>query len=313
MNDRTARASSAAVFICGAVIGIWWPMPIVLLLDDRRGSFREAMGHFDGKVASVIADSANSGDMVSQLVRVGLGFLVLAGYYMIAAVGPAVFAYRMGRGYQGIKFPGRKAILLFRRSAIVCACVSAVVALAKPLGKSGERRVVQLHEAAGKITQVRKLLSSLPRLEAGPRNGRRRRKRIVRRHVRRVEVVLGRLEDRAGEASDRDLKEIGEILLKISGRLADQQYRNLLDAEDLQGVAVPEREALRLALGAMLVLLLSGTSMGVLGLLGFSDGLEPVAIGTSVVVSAVIVFRGKALEKLESIGVLGAKSDRGQQ
>lgn len=313
VNDRTARASSAVSFICGAVIGIWWPMPIVLLLDDRSGSFRETMSRLDGKVASAIADSADSGDMVSQLVRIGIGFLLLAGYYTLAAIGPVVFAHRIGWGYQGIKFPGRRSVLLSRRSAMVCACASAVVALARPLGKAGERRVVQLHEAVGKLARVRQLLPSLPRFEAGPRSGRRRRRRIVRQHVRKVAVVLERLEDRAGEASDQDLREIGEILLKISTRLANRQYRNLLDAEDLQDVVVAEREPLRLALGALLALLLSGTSVGLLRLFGFSDSLDPVAIVTSVIVSAVIVFRGKALEKLESIGVLGGSSDRAQQ
>ncbi|MFF2007510.1 hypothetical protein ACFVWY_00345 [Streptomyces sp. NPDC058195] len=125
-----------------------------------------------------------------------------------------------------------------------------------------------------------------------------------------MSILLERLEERAGEASDRDVKELGETLLKLSERLAERRYRVLLDVDQLEGVSLPEREPLRLALGAVLALLMSGASIAFLQLLGLSDGLEPVAIATSVVVSAVIVFRGKAMNKLESLGILGGSSER---
>ncbi|MCX5140313.1 hypothetical protein [Streptomyces sp. NBC_00338] len=135
----------------------------------------------------------------------------------------------------------------------------------------------------------------------------------MRRHVQRVSVFLEKMEEKAGDASDQEIRNFGNILLIMSTRLADRRYRSLLDDEHLQEVPIPETEATRLAAGAILVFLLSGASMFFLNLFDLADGLEPVAIGASIVVSAVIVFRGRAMGKLESLGIFGGNSDRPQR
>ncbi|MCG3041138.1 hypothetical protein L7D48_11300 [Streptomyces sp. S1A] len=133
---------------------------------------------------------------------------------------------------------------------------------------------------------------------------------MVKRHVQQVSVLLEGFEARFEEVTDQELREVGDILLKIAERCADRRHGELLDADQLDGVNIKEREPLRLALGALLALLMSGASIALLKLFGLSDGLEPVAIGASVVVSAAIVFGGNALQKLESIASPGNNPGR---
>ncbi|MFF8317794.1 hypothetical protein ACF06V_11565 [Streptomyces bobili] len=119
--------------------------------------------------------------------------------------------------------------------------------------------------------------------------------------------------DRAEDASDQQLREYAETVLQICQRLADRRYSALLDAEQIAQVDVAGRDPIRFAIGAVLSLVLSGAFMAVLNLLGISDGLEAVAIGASVAVSAVIVFGGRAVEKLAALGLLPGNSGRAQQ
>lgn len=311
--DRISRRASYVNVICGVIIGFWWPAPIVIFLDKRRGSVRDASVKFYDSTQAVIRTSDNPGEMVEQLLRAGWAYGSFLTFCAILSISPIVISFRVSRGYPGIRIPGRKAVLLRHRSSIVFACASTVISIADSLGKTGERRVSQLHEVTGHLTRVRKQLRSLPRLEAGPREGRRRRRRAVRKHVRAVSAVLEGMVDRVGVASDQELRDSGEILLRICQRLADRRYSALLDADQISDVPVPDRDPIRLAVGAIMALVLSGLFVAALNLLGVSDGLEPVAIGVSVIVSSVLVFRGRAVEKLEALGVLGGDSGRIQQ
>ncbi|MCI4041650.1 hypothetical protein [Streptomyces sp. TRM75563] len=305
--------TSALTQLCGFVAGVWWVAPIVFILDDQRGSLRYTAGNLLGAAAIAVEDFENSGDLVTQLLRIALAFVFLVAYYGFAAFGPTVTALRVALGYPGIRFPGRKVVILNRNTSVVRFCALAIIAISVPIGKTGERRVTELHEAERAVDAFRRSLSSLPRLESGPRGGRRRRQRAVRCHVQRVSVLLEEVEEKLGNASDQEIRESGALLLEMSTRLADRRYRSLLDEERIQHVVIPERGAIRLALGALLVLLLSGVSMFLLSQFGLSDGLEAVAIGVSIVVSAVIVFRGEAMGKLEALGIFGGNSDRPRQ
>ncbi|MFJ6464702.1 hypothetical protein ACIQM0_27350 [Streptomyces sp. NPDC091387] len=294
-------------------MGVWWLAPFVFILDDQKGSLRQTSEVLFGAAASVAEHSENSGDLITQLLRLSLSFVLLVTYYTLVAFGPTVVAFRVAFGYPGIKFPGRRVIVLNRNASVVRVCSLAIIAISAPIGKTGERRVTKLHEAVEAIVALRRSLRSLARLEAGPKGGRRGRKRVVRRHVQRVSLFLKEAEERLGEAPDQDIRVLGLTLVEMSTRLADRRYRTLLDEELIQQINVSERETTRLALGAVLVLVLSGTSMFFLSLLGLAESLQPVAIGASIVVSAVIVFRGKAMEKLETLGIFGSNSGPPQQ
>jgi hypothetical protein len=119
--------------------------------------------------------------------------------------------------------------------------------------------------------------------------------------------------DRAGDSSDQQLREHAETVLQVCQRLADRRYSNLLDSEQIAQVDVAGRDPIRFAIGAVLSLVLSGVFMTLLNLLGIADGLEVVAVGASVAVSSVIVFGGKAVEKLAALGVIPGNSGRSQQ
>ncbi|MYX71522.1 hypothetical protein [Streptomyces sp. SID3915] len=282
--------------------------PFVFILDDQKGSLRHTSEVLFHAAASAAERSENSGALITHLLRIVVVFVLLVTYYALTAFGPTIVAFRVALGYPGIKLPGREAVMLYRNTSVVRACSLAIIAISAPIGKTGERRVTKLHDAVEAIDAFRRSLRSLVRLEAGPRGGRRGRKRVVRRHVKRISTFLKEFEGQLGNASDQEIRDFGLTLVEMSTRLADRRYGALLDEELIQQINVPERETTRLALGAVLVLVLSGASMFFLSLLGLADSLQPVAIGVSIVVSAVIVFRGKAMEKLETLGMFGSNS-----
>ncbi|MEU6326757.1 hypothetical protein ABZ851_05635 [Streptomyces sp. NPDC047049] len=302
--DRYRRTASLVNFACGLVVGLWWPIPIVLAIDDRPGSARTLCA----KVVTVFEEVAkieNPGSMIEGCIRLFFAVLFLASLYFALALGPLVLSYRVSRGYSGLPIPGRRAVRFRWRSLVTATAVSALAACAKVIGKTGERRILVLHALAAELGMVRSALASLPRLDYGPLSGRRRRRKHVASHVRQVSARLEQFEMRIEKISDDDVRRLGLVLFLISERVSDRRYLELAGDDFLSGVDAQDRDPLRLAIGAGLCLILSSATVGVMHLLGLPDGIQPVAIGVSVIISAVIVFRGRALEKLESLGLLG--------
>ncbi|WP_354641990.1 hypothetical protein [Kitasatospora camelliae] len=307
---RTQKSSSAAAVLYGMILGIWWPIPIAMILDKGRGSIRNMLGWFYHGSINAASSIDDPSKMIESILRMcGSLALYLTIWYLLAFA-PIVTPLRAIRGYPGIPIPGRRVALLNRQASIVHSCAVAIIACGKAVGKSGERRVTEAHAAADGVRLIRQKLPILAYSDASPKGIRRKRRKLALSHSRKVAKILKGYEDRMIEASDEELKAIADSLLKIADRAANRRHTELLDADQLPASIASERESFRLAVGALLTLLLSASSVAVLNFLGVADGLEPVAITASLIVSAVIVFRGKALQKLESLGLLGGGASR---
>ncbi|MGW3058794.1 hypothetical protein ACWC98_23070 [Streptomyces goshikiensis] len=306
--DRSSRAATITNMVCGAVLGFWWPVPIAMILDDRPGSVPDLI-HKVAKSYDAALAIEDPIDLITALVRTTFATVAVAAFYWAVTVGPLVLAYRVARGYAGVRFPGRKAVLLRQLSRLPVAATSALNACARTLGSTGVRRINLLHSVAEEIESVKHALRVLSRIEYGPQRGRRKRKKMVRRHVLRVSAAIGGVADRIETASDSEIRQLSAMLLSIAERSSERRYVELLDQKSIDGVVAPDREPVRLALGAALALVLASASVGLLNVLGISDGLEPLAIGASIIIAAVIVFRGRAVQKLESLGIFGGGSN----
>lgn len=305
IHARTERPATIVMLTSGLILGIWWPLPIAMLLDSRRGSIRDVIASFHDGFRQAIISIDDPAKAIESVVRMGTMLALFLILWGIIAFAPIITCIRIGRGYPGIRLPGRNLTLLNRTSSIVYSCALALTACGEALGKSGERRVREVHAAADRMRQVRRRLPMLANSESSPKGIRRKRRRLALQHARHVSTVLKNLEGRLAEAPDEEIKKTSEILFKIADRAANHRYTELLDADQLPMESPSDRESVRLAAGAALTLTLSAASIAVLNFLGLASGLEPVAITASLIVSAVIVFRGNALQKLESLGLFG--------
>lgn len=298
MHERSFRKGALIAQMYGFVVGVWWPIPLVVVLDDRPGSMRNVAGQLLHVAMEEMTNSANSADLVSGLLRIFVGGVLIGAFYVIVSIGPTVLGFRVALGFSGIRAPGRNIVLLYRRSTLVYCCSDALVACAEAFGKSGEKRVELLQKLAGELRYVRSYLRVVHRFTKG--FSRRRRRNRVRLHALRVEAVMIKAEESIEEMADSELRELGEMLLMIAERCANGQYGNMLEGDKIADVVVPDREPLRLVVAVLLAAIMSVASIYLLNLLGLS-GLEPVVVPACLILATTVSYGRKALEKIDSI------------
>jgi hypothetical protein len=290
-------------FLYGMIIGLWWPVPLLLLFDNGEDSIRSQ----GDRIAEVIADTAKRdgelADKLSDFSFVAILVAFLVAYYLIIGVGPIILSIRVGMGFVGRRVPGRRVVLTARKSYLVYRASRVVNSCAAAYGSRGQMRTKRLEELAAELSALASEIAIAHRFARG--RLRRRRKSIVKGHLARVASYLRQRERNFDTVSDEDLEELGSLVLTLADRCAHEQYGNLLSAEKLRAVEASDREALRLVLGAVLFLSLSSVLVALIGFLDQPSVLYGVAIGASLVVSICVVFGPRAMEKIEQFGIFG--------
>jgi hypothetical protein len=297
-HERSFRKGALIVQMYGFMVGVWWLIPLVLVLDDKPDSMRNVAGLLLHAATETMTHSANSADLVSGLLRVVVAGILTSVYYAIVSVGPTVLGFRVAMGFSGFRVPGRNIVLMYRRSTLVYCCSDALVACAEAFGKSGEKRVELLQKLAGELRYVRSYLRIVHRFAKG--FSRRRRRKRVRLHALKVEAVMIKAEESTEEMTDCELRELGEMLLAIAEKCANGQYGNMLEGDKIANVVVPDREPIRVAAAVLLAAIMSVASVYLLHLLGLS-GSEPVVIPACLILATTVIYGRKALEKIDSV------------
>jgi uncharacterized membrane protein YkvI len=125
-------------------------------------------------------------------------------------------------------------------------------------------------------------------------------------HAMQVSIYLGKLEQSIEDMTDEELKEFGSLILNLAERCASSQYRSLVDSEKIAEIPVSDRESIRLLVTALAAISASAASLYLINLFKLPTNLEPLAISSSVLISAFMGYGKKAVEKISAVrGMIG--------
>ncbi|WP_435604053.1 hypothetical protein [Streptomyces sp. bgisy130] len=303
-HERTQRRGSLIATLHGFVAGAWWPMPVILLLDTRPGSMRDLAGKLTSAAVHTITHTTDPSVTVSELLRIILCAIFLAAFYGAISLAPTILGVRVGLGFAGFPTPGRKNVLIYRRSLLTYYCSDALVACAVAINKRGERRIEALQKVGSELRYVHTNLRTVHRFTKG--FARRGRRKSVKMHALRVSGYLAKLEESTEEMTDSDLKELGRTLLHVAEKCADGDFGNLVNEELIADVAVPDRESARLTLTALTAIAVAATTLYTIDAFKLPSSLEGIAVSGSVLLTAGVSYGRKALQKIDQIrGITG--------
>lgn len=118
-------------------------------------------------------------------------------------------------------------------------------------------------------------------------------------------LFLAERQHAVDELNDGALRDLAAIVMALADWCAREHYCDLIDPAVLTTQSPPEREALRLVVGAVIFLGLSVISAVAITSLGLPSELYVVSFGTCFVVSVAVVFGPLALAKIEQLGIFG--------
>ncbi|MEV6613809.1 hypothetical protein AB0N31_07990 [Streptomyces sp. NPDC051051] len=297
--ERFQRKGHLISFLYGAVVGLWWPMPIIFILDTRPGSMRDVAGTLITSATDTVKHAKDPADLVSSLLQIAASSLFIAAFYAAVTVGPVILGARVALGFAGVPSPGRKTVLTYRRSFLVYCCSDVLVACAEALNKSGERRIKALQKVGEELTYVRIGLRTAHRFTKGL--SKRGRRKYVKTHALRVSTYLAQFEESVEEMTDSDLKQFAQTILRIAERCADGKFGNILEEDEIAEIAVPERESARLLLTAVAAIATTAASLYLIAALKLPSSLEPIAVSGSILLTVSASYGKRAVHKIDAI------------